>query len=249
MIKMEGILMLQNIDQIQLQKLYDRDPEAQLIVETLLDNHKRIMGTVGHEIRNPLSWIYSNIQLIQQKHPNLMIDPLWQSLFHDTIFMKEVLEDLSSFNNASSLKLSEVDITTLLKTTVLSFASSILDDDISLTSTIPELKPMYLDATKIRQVIINLLKNAKEACSADGRIDFFAKQDNQKLTLTFQDNGCGISDSILTEIFKPFHTYKTGGTGLGLPICQEIIHAHEGSITVHSDLNNGTTFTLSIPFL
>lgn len=239
--------MYTNIDKNHLLALCEKEPEAQLIIDTMLENHRRIIGTISHEIGNPLTYLHSSTQLLEEKHEELLSDKHWLVFKDEVLFMKELLVQLSSYNNGSNLRMEEVDISALLKSTVLSFASGCVNSDLEIISEIPALPMTTMDKHKIKQVIINLLKNAKEASSDHGQVRLTASCDTTTITISIQDKGCGIAEPLLADIFTPFKTFKEGGTGLGLAITHEIITAHEGSIQVHSTEDVGTEFVITIP--
>ena len=101
---------------------------------------------------------------------------------------------------------------------------------------------LYADRAQIEQVLINLLKNARETC--ERKIKFFSK-DNP--TLTISDNGEGILTDVLDKIFVPFFTTKTSGSGIGLSLCKQIMTLHDGSINVKSEIGKGSCFILTFP--
>ena len=107
---------------------------------------------------------------------------------------------------------------------------------------------LYVDRAQIEQVLINLLKNARETCERkidkEIQIKFFSK-DNP--TLTISDNGEGILTDVLDKIFVPFFTTKTSGSGIGLSLCKQIMALHDGSINVKSELGKGSCFVLTFP--
>ena len=107
---------------------------------------------------------------------------------------------------------------------------------------------LYVDRAQIEQVLINLLKNARETCERkidkEIQIKFFSK-DNP--TLTISDNGEGILTDVLDKIFVPFFTTKTSGSGIGLSLCKQIMTLHDGSINVKSEIGKGSCFILTIP--
>ena len=100
---------------------------------------------------------------------------------------------------------------------------------------------------KIQEVFSNLLKNAYEASAPNGSIYLHAFEENDKKVIEIQDNGCGMDESQMQNIFEPFVTYKENGTGLGLAICKQIVHSHGGNISVSSELGIGTTFRVELP--
>ena len=196
--------------------------------------------------------------------------------------MKQLLEELSAYNNGQRLSLSSTDFDIFLKKIALSFASSIIETDIEFVSRIePGLPVMPADSIKLREVLLNLLGNARDAvllrqsvdssssdsvskdersCYSDTdrmpgyspQIRFHAYKDSSNLVIAVSDNGCGIEPEHLHTIFEPFVTYKSSGTGLGLPLSRRIAEAHGGSLTVHSapepaDCQVKTTFVLTLP--
>ncbi|MFH1530082.1 MAG: ATP-binding protein [Pseudomonadota bacterium] len=107
---------------------------------------------------------------------------------------------------------------------------------------------MLVDAGKIRQVLVNLLRNALDATAAADRIEVAISRSNgNAVTLTVYDAGQGIADENLKKIFKPFFTTKEKGLGLGMDICRQIVEAHGGVMTVESTLGTGTTVSVVLP--
>ena len=113
----------------------------------------------------------------------------------------------------------------------------------------PELK-LNVDRAQIEQILINLLKNSREACSrkSDKKIQVKARKLSAgNTTLTISDNGEGILPDVLDKIFVPFFTTKTSGSGIGLSLCKQIMTLHEGSINVKSEVGKGSSFILTFP--
>lgn len=108
---------------------------------------------------------------------------------------------------------------------------------------------LYADRSMIEQVLINLLKNATEACreKPDPQIQVVAFRRDGMPVITVTDNGNGIMAEALDKVFVPFFTTKPGGSGIGLSVCRQIMNRHGGSIAVHSEEDKGTTFTLFFP--
>ena len=130
--------------------------------------------------------------------------------------------------------------------------SSLLQaDNIHFQYTInPENMQWNVDQGQIEQVLINLIKNAHEACAeiTNPNIQINISQDEyRRPIITVIDNGCGILPEVQDKIFVPFFTTKQGGSGIGLSICRQIIVAHNGSITVDSELNQGTCVRILLP--
>ena len=107
----------------------------------------------------------------------------------------------------------------------------------------PENMQWNVDSGQIEQVLINLIKNAHEACADVSRPNIRVNihpDEYQRPVITVTDNGCGILPEVQDKIFVPFFTTKQGGSGIGLSICRQIIVAHKGSITVESEFKQGT---------
>ena len=123
------------------------------------------------------------------------------------------------------------------------------DTNIRCTFHAPDnLKPVPIDQMRLREAIVNLLKNSYEAVGTSGAIDIYAYEDSDSLCLDIKDSGCGMDPQTLDQLYTPFFTSKDKGNGLGLVITKSIIEAHGGSLTCQSMPQKGTTFTISLPF-
>jgi len=129
------------------------------------------------------------------------------------------------------------DIHNLLKAEGIDFSYHIQPQNIQLIA----------DRTQIEQVLINLIKNAQEACRDMPQPEIFVethKNEYQRPVITVSDNGYGIMPEVMDKIFVPFFTTKAGGSGIGLTICRQIMNLHHGSITVESEVDKGTKVIL-----
>lgn len=242
--------MLHNIDINKMNQLMEENKDAKQIISQLLENHHTTISTIAHEIRNPLTLVSSSLQVMQFQHPELKDIPNWNQTMEDVDFMRQLLEELSTFNNGSTLHYSVFSIEKLLKNIAISFAISMDEEDLDIefSSVIPEeLGDFTGDKIKLEEVFLNLLRNAKEAIETEGNITLSATRKKDTLTIKISDNGCGIPEDHIDSIFEPFKTYKQGGTGLGLSLSKRIIEAHNGTISVASEVGKGTSFTIKLP--
>lgn len=242
--------MLHNIDINKMNQLMEENKDAKQIITQLLENHHTTVSTIAHEIRNPLTLVSSSLQVMQYQHPELKEIPNWTQTMEDVDFMRQLLEELSTFNNGSRLRYSIFPIEKLLRNIAISFAISIDEEDLDIefTASIPDkLGDFTGDKIKLEEVFLNLLRNAKEAITGEGIIRMAAERKKDFLTIKITDDGCGIPEEHLESIFEPFQTYKQGGTGLGLSLSRRIIEAHNGTISVASVPDNGTTFAIRLP--
>lgn len=211
---------------------------------------KYLLSKFSHELRNPLSTVYSTIQLIEMQHPEVKEFKYWSNLLPDLEYMNELLTQLSDFSKSEELQVSTFSLRNLLERISLSFAASITDSDVEYTAKIsPSVTQITGDKTKLQEVFLNLLKNAFDAAHPDKTIYLEAFSCDGFVVIKIMDTGHGISEEQLPTIFTPFVTYKKNGSGLGLAISNNIIKAHGGTISVESTVNCGTTFTITLPIL
>lgn len=207
-----------------------------------------LLSKFAHELRNPLTSVYSTIQLIEMKHPEVQEFKYWSTLSADLEYMNALINELSNLSKSERLKVSEFHSKAMLEQIVLSFAASIAHSDVEFTSKLtPSLPIMKGDEIKLKEVFRNLLRNAYEASLPNHKIYLEATATDSELVVTISDTGCGIPEEHLPTLFQPFVTHKKEGTGLGLTICDHVVKAHQGTIRVLSTLGKGTTFTVTLP--
>ena len=242
--------MLTNIDINKMNQLMEENKDAKKIITQLLENHHTAVSVIAHEIRNPLTLVSSSLQVMEAQHPEVKDFYNWKQTMEDIRFMCSLLNELSDFSSGSSLRYSVFSISRLLKNIAVSFAISLdaEDSDIRFSSRIsPEMGDFTGDKTKLEEVILNLLKNAKDAVKKNGSIFLSADRENSQIVIRCTDDGCGIPADDIDKIFDPFFTRKDNGTGLGLPLSRKIVEAHGGTITALSSPASETVFTVTLP--
>lgn len=219
-----------------------------------IENNSFSLSQITHELRNPLTLIYSTLQLIEHQHPEVKSYSQWDSLFYDVEFMVEILSGLSSYSHGDSPSLITIHTSAFLKHAALTFASSLSASAIEFTSHIdPGLPDIIGDSTLLKEVLFNLLKNSVDAVDPNhsnttkGTIEMDAFMHYGNLIITVADSGCGISAEQLPHIFEPFVTFKKDGSGIGLPLVQRIVKSHEGTLDLVSTPGSGTTFRITLP--
>lgn len=212
------------------------------------DENTLSLSTISHELRNPLTLIHSTLQLIGCHYPEITQDPLWPQLILDIDYMSKLLSELSSLNASQHLNYSQIHIRHFLTNIVSTFSSTVQNQhkELSLNFHTSEIY-LIADSLKLREVFINLIKNALEATEAGDQIVLDVKSRWNRLIITVSDSGSGIDSSRIATVFTPFTTYKPDGTGLGLTITKNIITAHGGSIQVYSKVGIGTKFLIILP--
>lgn len=202
------------------------------------------LSKFAHEIRNPLSLIQSELQMMASSHPEITCCNEWDDILDNLEHIKELLNDVTRYNNAEHLVREQTDLSACLKSITGSFKPSLDYLGIALESHIPDTLPLlFLDRTKIRQAFVNLLRNAQESIQhSHGLIRVSAASVPGGVSVSVSDNGCGMTQSQQKTAFQPFVTYKPNGTGLGLAVTREIIEAHGGELKVQSVPGEGTVF-------
>lgn len=248
-LQLEGNDMLNKDDTAKMQKLMGENPEFSDIIKKLQQSNTIAISKILHEIRNPLTLISSSIQLIQAQHPEVASYKHWNDVKEDIAFMKQLLNSLSSCNHSGRLKLMTIDFIQLVKSSVTIFEAELKKHKIQMDISCKNKHAFIIgDSLKLKQVIINLLKNAYEAIDKEAgiiSISFSCHEDTIELSIS--DNGCGIDEEEKQTIFTPFKTSKSSGSGLGLAISKQIVMAHHGSLTFTSNKNKGSTFTVTLP--
>lgn len=205
------------------------------------------LSKISHEIRNPVTLINSFLQLLSEKHPEITEYEYWDDILDNMEYLINLLEELSSYNNSRRLSCKPVEMTPFLKKVASSFRTAPEYLNIHFEWEIPETLPvMNIDETKLRQALLNLLRNALEATESPGYIRLSSHIENDNLLISITDSGCGIPEESLSSIFQPFVTHKAEGTGLGLSIAQNVAEAHQGIITATSQKGQ-TSFTMCLP--
>ena len=204
-----------------------------------------------HEIRNPLTAISGFIQLIRGRAARQTDQTL---LDYCTLIAEEIghingiLSDFLTLAKAPGTKFAAIDIGQLVRdVSGLMYGEAVLSR-ITIIPRLPAEPLMVLgNSDKIKEVLINLFRNAFHAMPGGGAITVAAVADGGTVRVTVADTGQGMSAAVMAEIFKPFYTTKETGTGLGLAICRRIMHEHDGEISVSSEEGKGTVFTLAFP--
>ncbi len=212
---------------------------------------------VAHELRNPLNAINIHLQLIGRHARRAEDSPAVRKMVEAAdVCRREVARldgIISNFLGAvkpSELVLRESDALGLLEETLTTVGPELADAGVHVEVRVPGERPpsVLADPDQLKQVFFNLLKNAREAMSAGGgSLTVQAGTDDEAVILVIADNGGGMTEAELSQLFTPYFTTKRGGTGLGMMIVQRILRAHGGSVGVDSKKGAGTVVTIRLP--
>ena len=206
------------------------------------------LSKMFHEIKNPLALINSSLQLIERDHPEVKDFRFWNQTMEDIQNLRKLIDELSSFQKGTVLNITKINLFDFTEDLLESTAGFLLETGTPLTLECDTLDVDFsADEVKLRQAVVNLLKNAAESSKAGSPITLRITADNHSLYISVADQGCGISKASLSKIFEPFHTTKSYGTGLGLPIVKRITESHGGRLSIDSREGAGTTVQICLP--
>ncbi len=200
---------------------------------------------IAHEIRNPLTAIKGFTQLMKQEIPNSYLDVVLTELER----VENIVSDLLILAKPQASVYEKVNMEKLLNDTIFLFLSEAHLHNIEFINDLQLSDPIIEgEGDKLKQVYINLLKNAIEAMPNGGHISIRAHERNTDYLITqIIDEGVGIPRERISRLGEPFYSTKEKGTGLGLMICNRIIKNHNGTLTIDSSENSGTTVTIKLP--
>ncbi len=209
---------------------------------------------LAHEIRNPLVAIKTLTQLL----PERIDDEEFRTEFlqiasGEVDRISSLVTELLEFARPSEPKLELEDINAILDGMLLLVSTETKKKQIDVSKDYSsDIPPVQVDREQIKQVFLNILLNGIDATSENGKITvrtrFFMKPGGEPYTqIEFTDTGCGIPEEYIEDIFNPFFTTKSTGSGLGLSISHQIIQDHRGYIDVESRLGKGSSFFINLP--
>jgi two-component system, NtrC family, sensor histidine kinase HydH len=204
---------------------------------------------VSHEIKNPLMVIGGFARQLERNSDIPEAAGTKLHIISDEVRrLENFLGELRDFTRPAPPARQLADFNGLVREVATMMQETAAELDIQLITKLAENLPqVWFDPNQMKQVLINLVKNALEAIENQGVITLTTFAQNGQVCLAVQDTGKGIDPEIIADIFNPFFTTKKAGTGLGLAVINKIIEDHHGTITVESLKGQGTTFTLQLP--
>jgi signal transduction histidine kinase len=226
--------------------------EQRLIRSERLAAVGRVAAQITHEIRNPLASIGLNAELLGDELPPESDEGrrLISAISSEVDRLSEITETYLRFVRLPKPKLEPEDPGALV-TAVLEFARAELARagvalELRVERALPEIAA---DESQIRQALLNLVRNAREAMPAGGRLQVGVERDGERLRIAVADTGPGIAPEHRAKIFDPFFSTKEKGTGLGLALVHQIVSDHGGRIEIVDPPGGGTSFVLVLPTL
>lgn len=233
------------------QRLAARERELRAQGEALLRSERlaaigRIAAQITHEIRNPLSSISLNAEELGERAPQAR--ELCDAIVREVDRLTGITEEYLRFARLPKPHMQGADLNETVRD-LLEFMrpemeAASVEAELSLSPALPR---VHADVAQLRQLLLNLVRNAREAMPGGGRLRVTTRGGEGSVSVEVRDTGHGIPRERLQRIFDPFFTTKERGTGLGLAMAQEIAQEHGGQLACESTPGEGTAFTLRLP--
>jgi signal transduction histidine kinase len=229
------------------------EAQRRLVQSEKLAQIGRLAASIAHEIRNPLTSVKLNIQKvledgafteIEREHLNLSREGIAQ--------IEKFIKEMLNFTRATELQKAPFAVEQVVDETLKMMGDAFREKKITVEKRLDKSLPEILvDGDRLRQVFLNLLRNAAEAVGNEGRIVLSAQVKDDKrgrrIRIRVSDNGPGIPEKDWENVFEPFFTTKSWGIGLGLANARKLIELHRGTIRVVRLSGTGTTFEILLP--
>ena len=224
--------------------------------EELIDQRRlaavgQTSATLAHEIGNPLNNMVLTAKVLERRLKKLGVEDerahgSLASITEEIRRLNDLLDEFRSLAKRQRLEMRPLDLRSMIDRVCQEHRASLTIHGVTIAHRIPEALPtIHADQGKLKQVLLNLCKNAVEAMPEGGGIEVTCRTDPEEAVIEITDTGPGIPEGL--DVFEPFKTTKDQGTGLGLAIAKRIVGGHGGSITHRPASGGGTTFEIRLP--
>ena len=214
----------------------------------------QLAGGLAHEIKNPLSTIRLNMQLLAEELEEMQTPQSRramkkiEAMQRESLRLQGLLEDFLRFTKAGRLELVPTDLNALINELLDFYQPTAEESRVEvirlLDAALPRVK---VDPEALRRAFLNLIINAVQAMPEGGKLCVRTMPSGDSVDVQLIDTGGGIDEKTGAQLFDAFFSTKPGGSGLGLPTTAKIIEAHGGRISIQSEVGVGTQFTVELP--
>ena len=235
----------------------ERVPTTEELCQRLVAQYNELAelsGSLAHEIKNPLSVIRMNMDLLAEDLANPETPRERRALakigvvHNQCTRLENLLNDFLKFSRVRRLDMRPGSLNQEIERALDLFEPQANQQGIEVIRYLdPDLPSIVLDSETMQAALVNLVKNALEAMPEGGQLVARTRTTRSGVALDLIDTGCGMDDHTALNMFDAFYSTKDGGSGLGLPTARKIIEAHGGRIDVQSQVGRGTKFTVEFP--
>jgi signal transduction histidine kinase len=232
------------------------EAQRQILQTEKLSSLGTLVAGVAHEINNPIAVIANRVEILRLEQEERQLDETLKGdlevIHRQAHRVGEITSALLTYARQSSHQLTLLDLNAVVRSALLLWKPQAEQQVRVITKLERHLAPIMGNFTQLQQVVINLLSNALDATLQGGTVAVFTRGDETPfpaVILEVSDTGLGIPADHLSKVFDPFFTTKPPGkgTGLGLSVCLGIVRDHQGTITVRSQVDRGSTFVVTFP--
>jgi two-component system sensor histidine kinase HydH len=203
---------------------------------------------VSHEIKNPLMVIGGLARQVENKEKEPPLKEKLHIIQSEVQRLENFLGDLRDFTRPATPVMQKININEVIHEVDALMKEEAKNRNVRLVENLdPHLPPLHADPNQMKQVLLNLVKNALEAMDSGGQVVLTSGAEDNQVWFSVRDTGGGMPPEVLEKIFNPFFTTKKKGTGLGLAVIHKIVADHHGSVSVQSLPDQGTTFRIELP--
>lgn len=241
---------------------YIRELEAAVRQADRLSTLGTLAAGLAHEVKNPLGGIKGAAQLLEREfEPNSEMLEYTRVVIRETERIDHIIRELLELASPRALKFAPVNLHKILGDIMLLQKQAVADRQVAFIQHLdPSIPEIMADEEMLTRLFLNLICNAIEAIGIDGRLSVSSRvlsdyrmmqnqRNSRMVAIEVADDGPGIPQEDLENIWTPFFSTKSGGTGLGLTICHKIVSEHRGMIKAESDSIHGTKFTVLLPLV
>ncbi|MCM2979596.1 PAS domain-containing sensor histidine kinase [Niallia circulans] len=222
--------------------------EEQLRKSSTLNVVGELAAGIAHEIRNPMTALKGFIQLLEDGVASQENEMYFSVIKTELTRIESIINEFLLLAKPQAVQYVKRDIRQIMNDTIeLLYAQAVLQNVQIIKMFTEDMPTIYCEPNQLKQVFINIIKNAIEALEDGGEIAVSIEYKQDYFHIAIRDNGRGMGKEILARIGEPFYTTKEKGTGLGLLVSYQIIEEHQGKVTVESEPGVGTTFHLVLP--
>ncbi|MCR4293809.1 MAG: ATP-binding protein [Candidatus Kuenenia sp.] len=226
-----------------------KDAQERLVRSEKLAVIGNMAGYIAHEIRNPLVTIGGFARAIaRETTDNKTIKNSAEIIIDEVSRLEKILAVVMDFSKVAKPAKVKTQVNEIVDNTISLMESYFKNIGIDVVKKYELMIPdIVVDQDQIRQVFLNIFKNAAESMQNGGKLIVETAKEDEYVRINITDTGEGMDADTIENIFTPFYTKKREGTGIGLAVSQKIVDDHEGFIKVKSELNQGATFSIFLP--